>query len=88
MKNTLYADIKNVFPENAVVELDYPVGLNALAEEGLKHLEGAIAFYWRDCKIIVTDESCDLDHPRWTGTSLDALEEWLEGVAVAHDNDF
>lgn len=67
-------------PESAAmaIELDYPANLSEKAMATLKALEGAEALYYYMEHFVITDEGLDLDHPRWEGDTLEAMEKWLE----------
>ena len=67
-------------PESAAmaIELDYPANLSEKAIATLKALEGAEALYYYMEHFVITDEGLDLDHPRWEGDTLEAMEKWLE----------
>ena len=67
-------------PDSAAmaIELDYPVNLSERAMATLKALEGTEALYYYMEHFVITDEGLDLNHPRWEGDTLEAMEKLLE----------
>ena len=74
-------------PFPTAIELRFPESFSTRAWHMIEELGDTILLYMHNNRFVVTDESCALDNPRWTGYSLDELETWLEGQAVIKDKE-
>ena len=76
-------NLKNVYPEQRLIELEFPA-MSPVAEASLEALDGTIALFWfaDTNQFIVTDESLDIARPRWTGETLEDMQDWLETCAI------
>ena len=94
-ENQLNPAIDRNDPEAAVtaIELRFPITFSGRAWKVINHFDGSMFLYAYKGKFIVTDEGLELTEygdgtlespygaPRWTGNSLDELEQWLEQIA-------
>ena len=92
MKHTIspYEDQKNVPTckgESAptAIEIRFPETFGARAWHMIEELGDTVFLYLYNNRFIVTDELCELESPRWSGESLEALENWLEEQASLKD---
>lgn len=81
------------------IELRFPHTFSARAWKVIRHFEGAMFLYAYKGSFVVTDESLELTEcgdgtmespygaPRWTGGTLDDLEQWLLKIADEYDAD-
>ena len=88
-------------PEGAktAIQLEWPESFSNRAKLVIRYLDDTAFLYSYKGRLVITDESCELtefgsfdkEGPvgflRWEGTSLDALEAWLEDVADEYDAD-
>ena len=88
-------------PKAAVtaIELHFPPTYSERAWKVIRYFEGTMFLYVYKGRFVVTDESLELTEvgdgtpgapygaPRWTGDSLDNLEQWLLTIADEYDAD-
>lgn len=98
-ENQLNPAIDRNDPEATVtaIELQFPISFSVRAWKVINHFDGSMFLYAYKGKFIVTDEGLELTEygdgtlespygaPRWTGNSLDELEQWLEQIADEYD---
>ena len=65
-------------PTPTAIELNFPETFGSRAWNLILDFNGTIGLYLYQDRFIVTDESCELSQPRWSGDTLEALEAWLE----------
>ena len=79
------------------IEIHFPDTFSYKAWRVIRYFRGTMFLYAYNKQFVVTDESLDLTPfgdgsteapigcPRWTGSSLDELERWLERIADEND---
>ena len=79
------------------VEIRFPETFSDRAWKVINYFDDTISLYIYKGKFVATDESLELTEygdgsavapyggPRWTGDSLEELENWLEAVADDYD---
>ena len=93
------ADRNNPAAAETAVELHFPETFCKRAWKVIIYFDGAMYLYRYKDRFVVTDESLDLTEfgdgspeaplgaPRWTGDSLEDLEQWLLQIADEYDDD-
>lgn len=74
-------------PLPTAIEIQFPETFSARARHVIEDLGDTVFLFIANGRFVVTDETCMLDKgsARWSGDSLEALEEWLEVQAGLKD---
>ena len=92
-------DMNDILGAFTAIEAKYPETFSERARKVLDYLDDTAFLFFYKGKWILTDESLYLTQhgdgtadapfgaPRWTGDTLEELEQWLESVADDYDND-